>query len=174
MNTAPGTFSRNRFPPCGRIAVTPVRTSSPRMTLVCPTATPPTSVIMLSGPVGRMPTTTPASRARIRVGVPGARTSCPPEPAARTELPCSGIAIEAPIMVKRTTRAARPVFESYLHIRFNPDRFGWFIRLGAQQRTTEDVHRPTLDRKRRKAQEAKHRHLKNLYVAKIRNSVSPL
>src|ERR1051326_1733683 len=29
MKTAPGTFSRNKFPLCGRIAVTPVRTLSP-------------------------------------------------------------------------------------------------------------------------------------------------
>ena len=39
-NTAPGTFSRNRLPPCGTIAVTPVRTVSPAMRVVCPTRTP--------------------------------------------------------------------------------------------------------------------------------------
>ena len=61
-----GTFSRKRFPPCGRIAVTPVRTFSPRMTVVCPTRTPATSVIAFSAPVGRLPTTMPISRARGR------------------------------------------------------------------------------------------------------------
>src|SRR5438046_8449064 len=63
---APGTFSRNRLPGCGRLAVTPVCTSSPRRMVVCPTATPATSVIALSGPVGRMPTFSPNSEARGR------------------------------------------------------------------------------------------------------------
>ena len=48
-------LSRNRLPECGRMAVTPVRTSPPRMMVVCPTSTPATSVIASSGPVGRMP-----------------------------------------------------------------------------------------------------------------------
>ena len=48
--TAPGTFSRKRLPPCGRMAVTPVRTVSPWTTVVWPTATPATSVIALCGP----------------------------------------------------------------------------------------------------------------------------
>ena len=48
--TAPGTFSRKRLPPWGRIAVTPVRTASPATTVVCPTRTPATSVIAFSGP----------------------------------------------------------------------------------------------------------------------------
>jgi hypothetical protein len=64
---APGTFSRNRLPGCGRIAVTPVRTSPPRIMVVCPTSTPETSVIASSGPVGRMPTFNPKSEARGRV-----------------------------------------------------------------------------------------------------------
>ena len=45
--TAPATLSRNRLPPCGRIAVTPVRTRSPLTTVVWPTRTPATSVIAL-------------------------------------------------------------------------------------------------------------------------------
>ena len=49
-NTAPGTFSRNRLPPCGPIAVTPVRTVSPAMRVACPTCTPGTSVMAFSGP----------------------------------------------------------------------------------------------------------------------------
>jgi hypothetical protein len=35
--TAPGTFSRKRLPEWGKMAVTPVRTSSPRIMVVCPT-----------------------------------------------------------------------------------------------------------------------------------------
>jgi hypothetical protein len=62
--TAPGTFSRNRLPGCGRMAVTPVRKSPPRMIVVCPTSTPATSVIASSGPVGKMPTLSPKSEAR--------------------------------------------------------------------------------------------------------------
>src|ERR1019366_815448 len=65
--TAPGTFSRNRLPGCGSMAVTPVRTSGPRMMVVCPTSTPATSVIASSGPVGRAPTFNPKSEARGRV-----------------------------------------------------------------------------------------------------------
>ena len=64
--TAAGTRSRNGLPPCGRIAVTPVRMRSPSRTVTCPTRTPGTSVIALSGPGSMMPTTTPASRARGR------------------------------------------------------------------------------------------------------------
>jgi hypothetical protein len=41
-----------------------VCTALPRSIVTCPTLTAATSVIALSGPVGRMPTTTPASRAR--------------------------------------------------------------------------------------------------------------
>src|SRR5258708_709496 len=176
IKIAPGTFSRNRFPPCGRIAVTPVRTLSPRMTLVCPTMTPPTSLIMLCGPVGRMPTTTPASRARGLAGAPTCAGSADILSAlsasARTAL-SSDIAIDAAIMVKRTADAARNIFESRLRIRFNPDRVGRFG-FAAQQRATEDIDRPALDRKRRKAQEAEYRHLENLDVSHVRNSVGPL
>src|SRR6266478_6417640 len=39
---------------------------SPRMTVVCPTWTPATSVIASSGPVGKMPTFSPMSEARGR------------------------------------------------------------------------------------------------------------
>jgi hypothetical protein len=48
--TAPATFSWNRLPPCGRIAVTPVRIRSPRISVAWPTRTPSTSVMALSGP----------------------------------------------------------------------------------------------------------------------------
>src|SRR5688572_25327284 len=71
--TAPGTFSRKRLPAWGKITVTPVRTFSPRITVVCPTRTPATSVIALSGPVGRIPGVMPMSRARGRPGVTAAR-----------------------------------------------------------------------------------------------------
>src|SRR5436309_3468333 len=67
MKTAPGTFSRKRFPLCGKIAVTPVRMLSPRIKVVWPTATPEISVIAFNGPVGSTPTTTPSSRARGRL-----------------------------------------------------------------------------------------------------------
>ena len=65
-NTAPGTFSRNRLPPCGTIAVTPVRTVSPAMRVVCPTRTPATSVMAFSGPGLPSPGVIPRSRARGR------------------------------------------------------------------------------------------------------------
>src|SRR5713226_8985178 len=45
------------------MAVTPVRISSPRITDVWPTATPATSVMAFSGPVGITPTLIPSSRA---------------------------------------------------------------------------------------------------------------
>jgi len=64
--TAPGTFSQKRLPECGRVAVTSVRMSSPRMMVVCPTYRPATSVIASSGPVGRTPTFSPKSEARGR------------------------------------------------------------------------------------------------------------
>jgi hypothetical protein len=48
------------------MAVTPVRTSPPRMMVVCPTSTAATSVIAPSGPVGRIPTFNPKSEARGR------------------------------------------------------------------------------------------------------------
>ncbi len=66
--TAAGTFCWNRLPPWGTIAVTPVRTDSPRITVRCPTRTPATSVMALSGPAGRIPGSTPRSRIRGRVG----------------------------------------------------------------------------------------------------------
>ena len=61
------TFSRNRLPPCGRIAVIPVLIESPRAIVVWPTRTPATSVIALRGPVGMVPTMMSMSRARGRV-----------------------------------------------------------------------------------------------------------
>src|SRR5215831_11936089 len=64
--TAPGTFSRNRLPGCGRMAVTPVCTSLSRTMVVCPTSTPATSVIASSSPVGKMPTLSPKTTARGR------------------------------------------------------------------------------------------------------------
>lgn len=48
------------------MAVIPVRTSSPRTMVVCPTLTPATSMIASSGPVGRMPIFSPKSEARGR------------------------------------------------------------------------------------------------------------
>jgi hypothetical protein len=59
---APCTLSRNRFPACGRTAVTPVRSESPLHTVTCPTRTPATSVMASSGPGGSAPITIPASR----------------------------------------------------------------------------------------------------------------
>ena len=47
----------------GRITVTPVRTDSPSISVVCPTWTPGTSVIAFASPGGSVPITTPASRA---------------------------------------------------------------------------------------------------------------
>ena len=77
INTAPGTFSRNRFPLCGSTAVTPVRTLSPRINVAWPTATPATSVMELSAPVGSTPTTMPTSRARgLLVSCPCTITNC--------------------------------------------------------------------------------------------------
>src|SRR6185503_16414649 len=54
------------LPGCGRIAVTPVRTLSPSITVVCPTSTPATSVIELREPGGNTPGAMPISRARGR------------------------------------------------------------------------------------------------------------
>src|ERR1700756_2931508 len=68
--TASGTFSRKRLPEWGKMAVTPVRTSSPRIMVVCPTSTPATSVTASSGPAGRMPIFSPKSWARgLALGV---------------------------------------------------------------------------------------------------------
>src|SRR5215204_2543784 len=65
-NTAPATFCWNRFPPWGRIAVTPVRMFSPVTIVVWPTRTPPTSVIALFAPGSIDPGAIPRSRARGR------------------------------------------------------------------------------------------------------------
>src|ERR1700722_6246653 len=46
------------------MAVTPVRTSSPRMIVECPTVTPATSEMASNGPAGRMPTFSPKSAER--------------------------------------------------------------------------------------------------------------
>ena len=59
-----GTLSWNRLPPCGSTAVTPVWTLRPRSIVTCPTFTPATSVIALSGPGWRMPGAMLSSRAR--------------------------------------------------------------------------------------------------------------
>ena len=64
---AAGTRSKNRLPPCGRMAVTPVCTESPATTVACPTRTPATSVIAFSGPGRNTPGSTPSTRARTRV-----------------------------------------------------------------------------------------------------------
>ena len=63
---AAGTRSRKTLPPCGRMAVTPVRTRSPSRTVAWPTSTPSTSVIALCGPGMKMPGAIPRSRARGR------------------------------------------------------------------------------------------------------------
>src|ERR1700688_888223 len=46
------------------MAVTPVRTSYPRMIVECPTVTPATSEMASNGPAGRMPTFSPKSAER--------------------------------------------------------------------------------------------------------------
>src|SRR5260370_13608439 len=71
-------------------------------------------------------------------------------------------------------RRPRNILELCLRIRFNPDGIGKLIGFGAKQRATEDGDRPAFDRELRKGQAAEHRPLKNLDVAKVRNSVSPL
>ena len=58
-----GTLSRNREPPCGTMAVTPVRTLSPERSVTCPTLTPATSVMAFSGPGDNMP----GARSRSRM-----------------------------------------------------------------------------------------------------------
>ena len=70
--SAAGTRSKKGFPPCGRIAVTPVRTRSPSTTVTCPTRTPATSVMALCAPVLKIPGATPSSRARARPAPPDA------------------------------------------------------------------------------------------------------
>ena len=49
---------------CGRTTVTPVRTESPSISVVCPTRTPGTSVSAFSAPVGSVPMRIPSSLAR--------------------------------------------------------------------------------------------------------------
>src|SRR3546814_4640235 len=61
--TAAGSLSRNGWPGCGRIAVTPVCTA-PSERVTWPTVTPATSVIELEAPGGRLPMVTPRSRRR--------------------------------------------------------------------------------------------------------------
>jgi hypothetical protein len=80
--TAAGTRSRNRSPPCGRIAVTPVRTLSPSTTVACPTRTPATSVIAFHRPGASTPGATPSARARVR---PAGTTSVDAAPGAALE-----------------------------------------------------------------------------------------
>ena len=85
---AAGTFSRHRSPPCGRIAVTPVRTGpnpgrsfpSPRFRVTCPTRTPFTSVMALSGPGAIRPMTIPRSRMRLRAASSPAARAAPAQP----------------------------------------------------------------------------------------------
>src|SRR5450759_2586809 len=48
------------------IAVTPVRTPAPSVTVTCPTRTPATSVMALLAPGTKTPGATPRSRARAR------------------------------------------------------------------------------------------------------------
>jgi len=65
-----GTLSRNREPPCGTMAVTPVRTLSPERSVTCPTFTPVTSVMAFSGPGDNMPGARPRSRMVGRSAAP--------------------------------------------------------------------------------------------------------
>ena len=51
------------------MAVTPVRIASPSISVMCPTLTPATSVMALSGPSGSTPGVTPISRARTRISL---------------------------------------------------------------------------------------------------------
>ncbi len=62
--TAASTFRRKMLSACGRMTVTPVRTSSPCTTSTCPTRTSGTSVMALRSPVGSVPKTSPSSRGR--------------------------------------------------------------------------------------------------------------
>src|SRR4051794_391198 len=48
-----------------------------------------------------------------------------------------------------------------------------FTRGRLQKRSDKDIDRPALYCKRRKSKIAEHRHLENLYVAEVRNRVSP-
>ncbi len=62
-----GTFSWKIFPRWGKTAVTPVRISSPSMSVTCPTRTPATSVMPLKGPGWKIPGAMPKARARCRL-----------------------------------------------------------------------------------------------------------
>ncbi len=64
--TAAGTFTWKTLPPWGTIAVTPVRMDRPSFRVTCPTFTPATSVMALSGPGCRIPGSMPSSRRRGR------------------------------------------------------------------------------------------------------------
>src|SRR3954470_1542396 len=61
---AAGTRSWNRLPWCGTMAVIPVCTESPWITVTWPTRTPGTSVIAFNWPGESVPGVSPSSRAR--------------------------------------------------------------------------------------------------------------
>src|SRR5690349_6468884 len=74
---AAGTRSWNTFPGWGRMAVTPVCTVSPSITVTCPMRTPATSVMALRCPGDNVPGAMPSSRARSFC-CPCARNAPPP------------------------------------------------------------------------------------------------
>ncbi len=69
------TGSYHGLPSCGWTTVTPVRTSSPSISVVWPTRTPETSVIAFRFPVGSVPIVMPRSRARGRATREGYATA---------------------------------------------------------------------------------------------------
>src|SRR5262245_60801853 len=106
---AAGTFSRQRSPPCGRIAVTPVRAGPspgrrrpvPLLIVTCPTRTPFTSVMALRGPGAISPTTMPRSRARLR----GALSSAGPGEAGAAAESGAPVTSSAPATLSATATA---------------------------------------------------------------------
>jgi len=101
-NTPAATLSRNTLPPCGTMAVTPVRIRSPSTSVRWPTRTPETSVMASSRPGGNTPGAMPMSRARGLASAAGSaerKAGAPSAPAsaaraaidkARREVPITG------------------------------------------------------------------------------------
>src|SRR5690606_42046949 len=110
------------------MAVTPVWTASPSVTVACPTATPRTSTSALSGPVGKLPMTIPASRARGRSPGAGAwpaadavtgpsttiASSSAPIPADTCLAICSPI---VPLPVPDAAKLGRPALPAQARVR---------------------------------------------------------
>ena len=105
-------------PSCGNSTVTPVRTSSPSISVVWPTRTPATSVIAFQRPGVPRPTAMPRSRALMRSGRAGHRPRGP-----------RGRARHTP--PRRRPRGARPARPSALPL---PDRDGAARRTRAARR----------------------------------------